>query len=311
MIRLTFWLIVMLLPLQALAFSCIDKRDGKAFDAVGQRNIDVTVNLSPEIMIGDVVVFDLSQYFTCQNTLPARYVDYMRMNAGTYQTSLDSSFSSGLEINGKRYLNPITSALTIYELRDGNWHDLQVKAFYQLKNNPGRGVYIKAGTVVASMQMYKWSAPAGGVFTANWRVIAGNDAYYTSGTCAINNGQDIDVNFGYIARNQLSQSASLSPFRREVHIPYQCKDNSSWPIKMTLSADFSSFSGNAIKTTNTDLAVEVYHQGKRVRPFDSISSRIINGVGGDDFSFVLLRSSNAGLATGPFSASAVLVMSLE
>ena len=80
--RLMLWLIVMLLPLQALAFSCIDKRDGKAFDAVGQRNIDVTVNLSPEIMIGDVVVFDLSQYFTCQNTIPARYVDYMRINAG-------------------------------------------------------------------------------------------------------------------------------------------------------------------------------------------------------------------------------------
>lgn len=311
MIRLIIWLTVLLLPLHAQAFSCIDKRDGKPFNAVGQRNIDVTVNLSPEIMIGDVVVFDLAQYFTCKNEIPARYVDYMRMNAGTYNTSLDASFSSGVEINGKRYLNPITSALNVYELRDGNWHDLQLKAFYQLKDNPGRGVYIKAGTVVASMQLYKWSAPAGGVFTANWRVIAANDAYYTSGTCSINSGQDINVDFGYIARNQLIQSASLTPFRREVHIPYQCKDTSDWGIKMTLSADVSSFSGNAVKTTNPDLAVEIFHQGKLVRPFDSINSRIVNGVGGDDFTFALVRSSNAEVATGPFSASAVLVMSLQ
>lgn len=311
MIRLTLWLVCMLLSLNAMAFSCIDKRDGKPFNAVGQRNIDVTVNLSPEIMIGDVVVFDLAQFFTCKNDQPNSFVDYMRMNAGTYNTALDDSFSSGVEINGKRYLNPISSALTVYELRDGDWHDLQLKAFYQLKANPGRGVFIKAGTVVASMQLYKWSTPAGGVFTANWRVIAGNNAYYTSGSCAINSGQDIHVDFGYIARNQLSQSASLTPFRRDVHIPYQCKDTSSWPIKMTLSADASSFSANAIKTTNPDLAVELYHQGVRIRPFDSINSQIVNGMGGDDFTFALVRSSRAEVATGPFSASAVLVMSLQ
>ncbi len=308
--RLLFWLVVLLLPAKALAFSCIDKRDGKAFDAVGQRNIDVMVNLSPEIMIGDVVVFDLAQYFTCRNTDPSIYVDYMRLNAGTYNTALDASFNSGVEVNGQRYLNPIGSAITVYTLRDGGWHDLQLKAFYQLKDNPGRGVLIKAGTVVASMQLYKWSTPAGGVFTANWRVIAANDAYYTSGTCAINQGQDINVDFGYVARNEIAQSASVTPFRRDVHIPYQCKDTRSWAIKMTLSAEASSFSANAIKTTNPDLGVEIYHQGKRIRPFESINSQIINGIGGDDFTFALVRSNREEVATGPFSATAVLVMSL-
>lgn len=303
-------LLALLLPMKALAFACIDKRDGKSFNAVGQRNIDITVNLSPEIIIGDVVMFDLANYFTCKNELPDSYVDYMRLNSGTYQTSLDESFSSGLEVNGKRYLNPISSAINVFELRDSNWHDLQVKAFYQLKDRPGRGVFIKAGTVVASMQMYKWSTPAGGVFTANWRVIAANDAYYTSGTCEINHGQDISVDFGFIARNQLTQSASQSPFRQQVNIPYQCKDTRDWAVKLTLSADASPFSAQAIKTTNPDLAVELYHDGKLIKPFDSINSHIVNGIGSDDFTFTLVRSANAQPATGPFSATAILVMSL-
>ncbi|WP_336803175.1 fimbrial protein [Erwinia aphidicola] len=304
-------LLVLLLPMKALAFACIDKRDGKPFNAVGQRNIDITVNLSPEIIIGDVVVFDLANYFTCKNELPNSYVDYMRLNSGTYQTSLDESFSSGLEVNGTRYLNPINSPITVFELRDGNWHDLQVKAFYQLKNSPGRGVFIKAGTVVASMQMYKWSAPAGGVFTANWRILAANDAYYTAGTCEINNSQDINIDFGFVARNQLTQSASLSPFRQQVNIPYRCKDTSDWAVKLTLSADASSFSSQAIKTTNPDLGVELYHNGQLIKPFDSINSRIINGIGSDDFTFALVRSGNAQVATGEFNATAILVMSLQ
>jgi len=311
-IPLTVMLFVFLLiPGKALAFSCIDKRDGKAFDAVGQRNIDVTVNLSPEIMIGDVVIFDLADYFTCMNTIPNRYVDYMRLNAGSYNTTLDASFNSGLEIKGQRYLNPINSSVNVFELRDGNWHDLEVKAFYQLKNSPGKGVYIKAGAVVASMQFYKWSVPAGGVFTANWRIIAANDAYYTSGTCDINDGHDIDVDFGLIARDQLTQSAGTSPFRRGITVPYRCKDNSDWPIKLTLSADASNFSASAIKTTNPDLGVELYHQGTLIKPFDSVKSQIVNGVGSDDFNFVLVKSSKKDIATGPFSGSAVLVMSLQ
>lgn len=304
-------LLVLLLPMKALAFACIDKRDGKPFNAVGQRNIDITVNLSPEIIIGDVVVFDLSDTFTCRNTNPRVYVDYMRLNSGTYQTSLDESFSSGLEVNGTRYLNPINSPITVFELRDGNWHDLQVKAFYQLKNSPGRGVFIKAGTVVASMQMYKWSTPAGGVFTANWRILAANDAYYTAGTCEINNSQDINIDFGFVARNQLTQSASLSPFRQQVNIPYRCKDTSDWAVKLTLSADASSFSSQAIKTTNPDLGVELYHDGQLIKPFDSINSRIVNGIGSDDFTFALVRSGNAQVATGEFNATAILVMSLQ
>ncbi|OFC62135.1 fimbrial protein [Candidatus Erwinia dacicola] len=303
-------ILVLGLPLYALAFECIDKRDGKPFDAVGQRNIDVTVNLSPEIIIGDVVVFDLSDTFTCRNTMPKTYVDYMLLNSETYQTSLDESFSSGLEVNGERYLNPINSAITVFKLRDGNWHDLQVKAFYQLMNSPGRGVFIKAGTLVASMQMYKWSAPAGGVFTANWRILAANDAHYTSGTCEINNSQDINIDFGFIVSNQLTQSGSLSPFRQQVNIPYQCKDTNDWAVKLTLSAEVSSFSAQAIKTTNPDLAVELYHDDKLIKPFDSIRSRIVNGIGSDDFTFSLVRSGNAQVATGPFTASAVLVMSL-
>ncbi|MEJ4043412.1 fimbrial protein [Erwinia sp. SLM-02] len=303
--------VILLCSARSEAFSCIDKRDGRAFDAVGQRNIDVTVNLSPEIMIGDVVIFDLANYFQCQNTIPNRYVDYMRINAGSYQTSLDANFSSGLEVQGVRHLNPITSALMVYELRDGNWHDLQVKAFYQLKDSPGKGVYIKAGTVVASLQLYKWSAPAGGVFTANWRVLAANDAYYTSGTCAINNSQDIDVNFGLIARDQVTTSAASSPFRREVTVPYQCKDTGNWAVKMTLSADASAFSSSAVKTSNPDLGVEIYHQGKLLKPFDSINSQIVNGVGSDDFTFSLVGSGKSEIATGPFTGSAVLVMSLQ
>uniref|UniRef100_UPI001F52D3BD hypothetical protein n=2 Tax=Erwinia TaxID=551 RepID=UPI001F52D3BD len=71
------------------------------------------------------------------------------------------------------------------------------------------------------------------------------------------------------------------------------------------------FSTLAIQTSNKYLGVEMYYEKQRVKPGDSIRTQLQGGLGESQFKFVLIKKQGKDVSKGPFTGSAVLVMSAD
>lgn len=301
------------ISLDASAYTCRNKQTGQSLKG---GNSSVTVPISRTLTFGEQVVFDIGQYYECKNDVPSTYSDYMETQANASSTTLPAAFDTGALINGGKYDFPLpqVNVFTLPKGGDSNYHSVPIQVYYSMKDTPGQLVKISKGQTLATLQLHKYATTTGGPqdpqdFT--WNIIAANDSIFTSGSCEINGGRNIDIDFGQVARWQLTSAGSYSPFRRQVEVPYNCKNPVSMSVSITLSADSATFASDTIKTSNANLGVQMLQGGQLVKPGDSVHTQLVSGIGRSQFEFVLLKNANSTVATGDFTGSAVLVMSAD
>ncbi|MFT2793898.1 fimbrial protein [Serratia sp. T13T92] len=313
MMKIGFFLFILILSFNVNAFTCRDQNGNIYTDM--SKDFNITIPLNQTIAPGDMIFFDLSPFFSCRNDSPEYRDDYLYLGAQGITTVLDNDiFNTSVTVNSRPYGKlPIRypQSVQVYYFNDINFHPIPIKITYFVSDTPGKLVKIKAGDIMAKISMRFFSIPAGGLYNYNWNIIAGNSTMVTSGTCEINNGEDIKVDFGSISKNQLKTSDTSSTIVRTININYRCKNPISIPINISLSAVPSKFSNDLIRLSNDNIGVQMYYQGEKVKPGASISTLLNQGAGSSAFEFHLVKNANADVNTGSFSGSAVLVMSAQ
>lgn len=297
----------------ASAYTCRNKQTGQTLSG---GNSSVSIPLSRTLNTGEQVLIDIGKYYECKNDSPATYSDYMFTQANSSTTVLSSAFETGAYIKGGRYSFPLPE-VNVFTLPKGGssaYTSIPLTIFYEMKDSPGQLVKIAKGQTIATLRLHKYATTTGGPqdrqsFT--WNIIADNDSIFTSGSCEINGGRNIDVDFGQVAKWELSSSGESSNNRRRVDVPYKCNNPVSMPISITLSADTTGFSANSIRTSNANLGVQMYHGNSLVPPGQSVRLELQNGIGNSLFDFVLVKNSSGTVSSGPFTGNAVLVMSAD
>ncbi|KFX14321.1 fimbrial protein [Pectobacterium betavasculorum] len=297
----------------ASAYTCRNKQTGKT---LGGGSSSVSIPLSRTLTSGEQVVIDIGKYYECKNDTPAVYSDYMFTQSNSSTTVLSSAFDTGAYIKGGKYAFPLpeVNVFTLPKGGDSAYHNVPISIFYEMKDSPGELVKITKGQTIATLMLHKYATTTGGpqdrrYFT--WNIIADNDSIFTSGTCEINGGRNIDIDFGQIAKQELSESGISSTNRRRVDVPYKCKNPVNMPISITLSADIAAFSIDSIKTSNENLGVQMYYGENLISPGKSVHLELQNGIGNSLFDFALVKNRSGAVSSGPFSGSAVLVMSAD
>lgn len=297
----------------ASAYTCRNKQTGQTLKG---GNSSVTVPLSRTITLNEQVLFDIGLYYECKNDNPRTYSDYMVTQNNASSTTMPSAFVTGANINGGKYSFPLpeVNVFTLPKGGDSNYHIVPIQVFYEMNDTPGQLVKISKGQTLATLKLHKYATTTGGprdhqYFT--WNIVAGNDSIFTSGSCEINGGRNIDIDFGQVPRWQLTGPGTYSPFRRQVEVPYNCKNPVSMSVALTLSADSATFSSDTIRTSNANLGVQMIQSGQLIKPGDSVHTQLVSGIGRSQFEFVLLKNAGSTVATGDFTGSAVLVMSAD
>ncbi|WON77627.1 fimbrial protein [Serratia sp. UGAL515B_01] len=119
-----------------------------------------------------------------------------------------------------------------------------------------------------------------------------------------------DVDFRDLSSTDITLDGSR--YGQEIQLTYRCNTPRTLPIKINMLADNSTFSSNYIATSNPDLGIVVKHSGKTVKPWTSFDSRLVNGTGSDRIYVAPVKNPTAKtIATGDFTANAVLVLSIQ
>lgn len=278
----------------------------------GGSNTTISVPIQNTAETGAVNIIDLSAYIECKNDQPNIYSDYMNLKQAS--TVLSSNFEVMVKTRVGEYSVPFSGTSNVLSLLKGGsgaYSPIPLKIYYNMKEIPGERVAIKKGQTIGSIVAHKYSVPAGGSPTFTWNFVAANDTIVTSGGCAINDGNPIEIDFGSVIQKQLSSTDATRSVSR--YIPYKCRSTSvNMGIQLSLVADQPSFSSSLIKTTNNNLGIKTMRGGDQLIPYNStIRSTITNGTGGDNFTFSLLKQEGSTPSTGAFTGSATLIMSAD
>lgn len=273
-------------------------------------NIQVPVQSAPDT--NQVNVIDLMSYVECKNDIPKTYYDYLDLKQAT--TLLSNNFDVKVKTRDGEYNVPFNGTASILYLPRGGsgaYAPIPLQIYYYMKSIPGERVVIKKGQTVGSIRARHHSNPAEDDSITTWNFIAANDAIVSSGGCAINDGNQIEIDFGSVNQRQLSSTATTRSVSR--YIPYQCRNSDiSMGIRLTLIADQSTFSKELIKTTNAAIGIKTTRGDDQLNPMDNtIRSEVKQGSGGDTFTFSLFKQEGSTPATGNFTGSATLIMSAD
>lgn len=278
----------------------------------GSSNTTIPVPVQDTAETGQVNIINLAAYIECKNDQPSIYTDHMDMQRAS--TVLSNNFDVKVRANGVEHTVPFSGTATVLHLPQGgsgNWAPIPLQIYYYMKEIPGERVAIRKGQVIGSIQAHKYSIPAGGAPTFTWTFTAANDTIVTSGGCAINDGNPIEINFGVMNQQQLSSTED----KRQVmsYIPYKCRSNSvNMGIKLSLVADQPAFSNDLVKTTNSAIGIKVVRGSDQLKPYsNTIHSTLSQGAGGDNFTFSLLKQNGTTPSAGTFTGSATLIMSAD
>lgn len=307
--------LLMLLPMDAMAYRCRYSASapaglaGKVMPSVSTQRIPIPVD-SQQVQ-QKMNIIDLSRFVECKNDLPKSYTDIMNITSAVDE--LSSNFVMTANIKGADYAMPVTSEQNVLYLPKGGsgaWSPMPMRISYQLQDTPGELKVIKTGDTIATIKAHKYSIPREGEAYFTWIIVAANDAMITSGQCDINNGNPIEIDFGYMSAKTIGQSErSVSRY-----LPYNCKSPTNMGVKVSLVADKSAFAEDMVTTSNSNLAIktQVGSDSQQLKPYNSIHSMLVNGVGGDNYKFTLVKNPQATkVDTGAFSASGTLIMSAD
>jgi type 1 fimbria pilin len=287
----------------AMAILCFFP-DGSSIS--NQWNKIVSLNLPRAITSDNKQIFmDLT--LKCKRTLIYDYDDYLELK--DVFTGLPSEFQTGIIIDGVDYPTTIKNKRIItFKPGQTDTKIVHVKFYFTMGEDPGH-VFIPKGSI-ARIE-YQFLGYAGTGLIGGVDFYPSNSVIYTSGSCKINGGRDINVDFGQVSKLFLSSNGATSKIFKSISVQYRCKNPLTTPIKIWLSADNSSFSPSAIKTSNENIGIETYYNGSLLKPGDSARTHLNSGIGFASLRFELVKSQFGELKTGPFKSSAVLVMSLD
>ena len=333
-VSLLLFFILMLSGKSAFAFYCVAGNGVLVWS--GTQNVNVPLDSDLLDQPPDIVneFADVDEFIDCYNQNPAKFIDYLDLYSFTPLGPLASpDIISGVQVNGTNYFTSLPGTVRVFKL-ETRTTPLPIKLILKVKSKPDDAIFIKKGDALMQLNLGKWATYTNGgneqtnpnLFT--WKFYAANDVILTSGTCEINNNQDIVVDMGELFALSIPTTSGAGTSGIPVNLTYECEDrNLTTAIKMYLSAEPTSFSTNAIKTRKgltygagkdiAALGVEVYHGSREApltpnNPNGGFNSQIINGFGQDTIYFSPIRAPNSGagdLEEGYFNAIGTLIMS--
>lgn len=312
-----FFVVFLTLP-DARAFGCYGF--GQSIPAGGNtKPVDILVSVAQDSSGKMNTVIDLNQ-ITCFGADGAYAIDTLRTNAmDTVLTpKLASELKSGLIINNKKYYTPIASWIQVLTLkshgRDYESKPLNIKFFFESVDHPSKNLIIQAGDTIGEISLHQTNdtpgCPKCGDF--KWRLIAKNDVAFKTNTCTINDGRNINIDFGKVILLNISRSAYNEGYMRNQDLKYHCDAPVTQSISINLIGDKSAFSPDLIKTSNEYIGVAMLYKGTVIAPGKTFISQITQGNGFDSVSFNIVRDnvSYDKIAKGPFTGSAVLIIGI-
>lgn len=298
----------------ANAFTCKTSDGGSIGQGGSMTPVDVRVKIGPELSIGKNEIVNVSQV-TCKNDV-ANWKDILLTGspALTMNTAIFGTLANGMTINGTDYLSPIQSGIQVMTITGLNSASISIRVYIVLNRSPTQDIKVNKGDVIGQINFEQKNDQSGcpkcGPY--RWRLIADNDAYFVTTSCTINNGQQINVDFGQIRQDFLTQGASDAQIKQDKALSYRCDDQSATQdILVRMVSDASGFSSDFIKTSNPNVGVAMVHNGEVVKPNNTFRTRIVNGLGNDTVTFVPVKNNvpYTSIATGPMSGSATLIFS--
>lgn len=127
-------------------------------------------------------------------------------------------------------------------------------------------------------------------------------------TCTINGGNTITVPFGDIDVDQLKNDGPSSVIKKDIQLNYSCTSSLTQDIDITLVGSTASFESTALQSSINDVGVVMMYDGKPVGPYQSFTSKLVDGTGSDTVTFSPIIRSGATNVQGNFTASATLIM---
>lgn len=298
----------------ANAFTCRTSDGGLIPPGGSTTPVDVRVRIGPQLSYGKNEIVNVSQV-TCKNDVASWY-DYLKTDspALSMNSAIFGAIGSGTTINGSDYNSPVPAGISVLSLTGLQTQSVAIRVYIVLNRFPTPDIKVNKGDVIGQINFIQTNdqpgCPQCGVY--RWRLIADNDAYFVTTSCTINNGQQINVDFGQIRQDFLTQSASDAQIKQDKALSYQCDDQSATQdILIRMVSDASGFSSDFIKTTNPNVGVAMVYNGAVVKPNNAFRTRIVNGLGNDTVTFVPVKNNvpYTSIATGPLSGSATLIFS--
>lgn len=128
--------------------------------------------------------------------------------------------------------------------------------------------------------------------------------------CKINVPSGEHIEFGNIVTDSLTP-ARESENRQIITLDYRCNAKKTLPAAIHLLAHNASFSDAIIASTNPAVGVALSRNGLPLSPGEKFSTHLQDGLGHDTLTATVTRNpavATGSIDTGPFSASAVLIL---
>jgi hypothetical protein len=135
-------------------------------------------------------------------------------------------------------------------------------------------------------------------------------------TCSLNSSQGLTVAFNEIDRSDISTTpASQTSGNVEKTIPVTCTGETAFTVKTKFTFTPITVSNNqVVASSNPNLGVAIIYNGKVVSPTDVFDETYQTGTNNINLEFQVVHDSSVAtkdIATGDFSASAVMVMTQQ
>lgn len=185
-------LLLMGFSFSVYAFTCRDVTGNELSYLNGSRTANVYVNLTPQLVVGQVLVVDLSQSISCKNdsfASPPRRHDYVSLLSSSAFGGVLSRFTGTIRYYGVNYGFPTTAETAAYDLQSGSYTAWNAQ-LYLTPVSAASAVVINAGEKIASLIMRQVGtnySDGGDVreLQFTWNIYANNSVIVPTGGCDV------------------------------------------------------------------------------------------------------------------------------
>ncbi|CAO97909.1 fimbrial protein [Erwinia tasmaniensis] len=166
----------------ANAFAC--RTAGGVEIPIGGGSANVYVNLTPSVGIGQNLVVDLATQIACRNDYPSTHTDYVSLLQGSAYGGALKNFKGSIIYSDSTYPFPTTSETKILTYKSKTETPWPTKLYLTAIGSAADGVAIKAGTLVAILNMHQTN----NYNESNsyvWNVYAQNSVVVPTGGCDV------------------------------------------------------------------------------------------------------------------------------
>lgn len=172
------------------------------------------------------------------------------------------------------------------------------------------------GVMVQNREILRMYGRAGQVTSAiapnpMVRVNVGSAMLTVPDKCIINEGQQLDINFGDIVGSEINDKKISKP----VPVSFRCEgggfESNNLKIKLSVSGDSAAFDANLLRTNKPELGVKFTRDQTIIAP-NNYYPVVSNGnIGHWDLNATLISRNNEDVEEGEFNASAVIVAAFQ